>query len=493
MTLRELAVDRPGPAVAGLCLVQMVCWTLAPALTHSAPPLDLVEMLVWGREGVVATHKHPNLPGLVLDAVSRLSRGALWPSYLVSQALVAASFAGVYLLGRELLGPSRALGGTLLLTGIYYYSWPTPEMNHNVAQMPLWAWLCLSLWHATRGRGIAWWIAAGVTAGLALWAKYMAAVLLATAFAWMLADAQARSRFATPGPWLALGAFALIALPQARFLIASEFTPLAYGMRRSLETSGGAADFALAQVACHGVLVLMAVAAGLFGPGAAGRPPEEASARKFLLTMGLGPVVAVTVAAAVTGMGARSMWGAPMFNLSGLLLLAFLSGRFDDRAPVRLAGAAAVLLLAVPAVYAASVVHRADLSDRPSRVVWPQDEIARALLESYARETGQAPGVVAGPVWEAGLVALDAPGRPSVLIDGSFAKSPWLSPRAAAMAGVLAVWPTGAAPTWELAALIDGRPVRHAAFAWTDSVSARAIELSWVIVPPERRGHHGPP
>ena len=31
----------------------------------------------------------------------------------------------------------------------------------------------------------------------------------------------------------------------------------------------------------------------------------------------------------VTGMGLRSMWGMPMFNLSGLLLLALLPGRFD--------------------------------------------------------------------------------------------------------------------------------------------------------------------
>ena len=74
---------------------------------YSAPPLDVVEMLVWGREGAVATYKHPNLPGLLLEAVRRLSFGAFWPAYALAQACVVASFITVYLLGRDLLGPGR--------------------------------------------------------------------------------------------------------------------------------------------------------------------------------------------------------------------------------------------------------------------------------------------------------------------------------------------------------------------------------------------------
>jgi len=151
MTLSERLVAHSVGLLAILCAMQALVWTLVPALTHSAPPLDVVEMLVWGREGVVATYKHPNLPGLLLEAVRRLAFDALWPAYAVAQACVVASFIAVYLLGRDLLGSSRALAGTLLLTGIFYYSWPTPEMNHNLMQMPLWAWTCLALWRSVQG------------------------------------------------------------------------------------------------------------------------------------------------------------------------------------------------------------------------------------------------------------------------------------------------------------------------------------------------------
>jgi len=43
------------------------------------------------------------------------------------------------LLGRDMMGAARAAAGTLLLAGITYYAWATPEFNHNVASLPFWA------------------------------------------------------------------------------------------------------------------------------------------------------------------------------------------------------------------------------------------------------------------------------------------------------------------------------------------------------------------
>ena len=113
------------------------------------------------------------------------------PCTSLPKSLVAASFVAVYLLGRDLLGPKRSAAGTLLLTGIFYYSWPTPELNHNVVQMPLWAWLFLALWRATRGGCLTWWIVLGVVAGLSIWAKYSSALVLVVG-AWL--DGRGRAR-----------------------------------------------------------------------------------------------------------------------------------------------------------------------------------------------------------------------------------------------------------------------------------------------------------
>lgn len=480
---------RPGLVIAVLCAAQAVFWTLAPALSHSAPPLDVVEMLAWGREGVIATFKHPNLPGLVLEAVRRLAGGALWPAYLVSQAFICASFVAVFLLGRDLLGPARAVAGTLLLTGIFYYSWPSPEMNHNIAQIPLWAGVCLALWRATRGGRMVWWIALGLLAGMSIWAKYSAGILLVVVLGWMVWDASARASFRTAGPWIALAVFAVVVAPQVRFLIETDLLPIDYARARaSSGRSGAPHGFLLTQIADHGVFFVMAAIAGLFGAGAARRPPEEADARRFLAVLGLGPVLLVTVLAVVTGMGLKDMWGTPMFNLSGLLVLAFLPGRYGDRTLGRLIGAAAVLLVLVPVAYAAQVLFGAALSDKPLRVAWPQDAIVRTLVQAYESQSGAPPRIIAGPIWEAGLIAATAPGTPSVLIDGAFWKSPWVSGADISRYGALAVWPAGSPPTDSLKALIAGHPIEHGSFRWTDSTTAGPIRLSYAIIPPAGSG-----
>ena len=488
MTLPEKILARPAHAIAVLCVAQALVWTLAPALTHSAPPLDVVEMLVWGREGVVATFKHPNLPGLLLEGVRRLSFGALWPAYALAQACVAASFVAVYLLGRDLLGPGRAVAGTLLLTGVFYYSWPTPEMNHNLVQMPLWAWMCLALWRSVQGGRIAWWLLLGVFAGLSLWAKYSSGLVLAAAGLWMLADAQARAQLVRIGPWAALAVFALVAAPQAAFLVGTDFLPLDYALARAGSgRAGGPLSFLLTQIADHAVFLLMALTAGLFGKGAFRSSPEEARARRFLIVMGLLPALLAALMAAVAGMGLKDMWGMPMFNLSGLLLLALLPGRFEGRRLPRIAAMAACLLILVPAAYAASVVLRAERSDKPSRVVWPQDEIASRLLRAYENETGAMPRIIAGPVWEAGLVALAAPGGPSVSIDADERKAPWVSAEDIGRKGALVVWRTGSEPAPGLVALAAGRTTTEETFRWSGSATARPIRITWAAVPPRAR------
>jgi 4-amino-4-deoxy-L-arabinose transferase-like glycosyltransferase len=258
-------------------------------------------MYVWGREWVVATFKHPNLPGLVLEP-TRLITGAVgWPAFLVSQLFIAITFWAVFALGRELMDSRRALAGTLLLTGIYFFSWPTPEFNHNVAQMPLWALIMLMLWRAgTRGHWLSW-LLLGVFAGLSLWAKYSSGVLLAIAAAWILWDADARKKILTPGPWLALLAFVLVAAPQALWLIEHDFSPFAYAARRA---SGGAwyapLEFLLTLALDHLPMLLLLLFAGFFGKAAADAPPRpDERALRFLLLMGLGPAALAAAAAKI--------------------------------------------------------------------------------------------------------------------------------------------------------------------------------------------------
>ncbi len=341
----------PTALVALLVAGQIVAWTLAPALTHYAPPLDVVESTMWGREWVIATYKHPALPSWALEA-SRLLTGAVgWPAYLVSQLFVAATFVFAFLLGRDLMDPRRAAAGTLLLTGIAFYAWPTPEFNHNVAETPFWAALPWALWRAVERRGIGWWALVGALAAGGLYAKLTTALLLVTLAAWILWDARARRCLTTPGPWLGLAIFVALAAPLAFWLVAHDFAPLKYAAARSTqvrEGGGGGVPVFLINVALNlaGMLAMLAIA-GLIGPrrcrdlsdAAAEPPPPPVAPRalRYLIVLTAGPLVLAIVAALIAGANVKSAWGSSMFNLAGILAVALTSQRFDFTALRRIA------------------------------------------------------------------------------------------------------------------------------------------------------------
>ncbi len=485
MTLSERLTARPELGLLALCIAQLLLWTIAPALTHDAMPLDMVEMYVWGQEWVVATFKHPNLPGLLLEAARSVTGSTVWTGFAVSQICVIVAYVAVFLLGRDLLGAPKALAGTLLLTGIYYYSWTTPEMNHNVAQIPLWALVILFLWRAVERGGIGWWLGLGVLGGLALWAKYFAAVLLLICLMWLFADSRARAQLRRPGPWLALAAFAAVATPQVLFLVESDFLPLRYAQARSSGSAGHWIGFLPAQMAGHLMMIIMVAVAGLFGRGAfAVTDGPETRARRFLIVFGLGPLVLTVLLAAITGTGLKDMWGTPMFNLSGLLAVALLPGRFGGSSLRRIAIFATCLLAIVPAAYAAHVHFAGDYRDRPKRGNWPQQEIATLLLEAFRAETGSYPEIVAGPIWEAGLVATGTAQAPSVLIDGDPVKSHWISVDEAREAAMLVVWSSNRTPPQALSDRIASGVAAEAQFRWSDDPQDPAISLSYVILPP---------
>ncbi len=477
---------RPERALVALIAAQVAFWTLAPALSHTAPPLDVVEMYAWGREWVVATFKHPNLPGLILEPTRLLTGQAGWPAYLVSQLCIGLTFWAVFALGRDLLDAPRALAGALLLTGVYFFSWPTPEFNHNVAQMPLWALTMLTLWRATtRGHWLNW-LLLGVFAGLSLWAKYSSGVLLIVAAAWMLWDGEARKRILTPGPWLALIAFALTAAPQVLWLIAHDFQPFAYAARRASDGAWYAPLEFLATLALdHLPMLIVLAAAGLFGKAADGSPAKpERRAMRYLLLMGLGPALLLAISAIPTGASLRASWGAPMVVLSGLLAVALLNAKFSAARLRRIAIGAAILIVLASGLYYGHMRYGVALTGKPLRGNWPQAEISRQLETEWLEATNAPLRIVAGDIWTSGLIGLQGRNPPSVLINGDYDISPWVTRDEVERYGALVVW-SGSQPD-ALADFMRGMEQRELRVRspYAREENAQDIVIHYTILPP---------
>src|SRR5262249_59831430 len=102
---------------------------------------------------------------------------------------------------RNLAAAPAALVAVLILDGLHYSHFTAAKFNHDVIQLPLWAFAGYAF-HAGLRRGrMVHWLLLGVTVGLALWAKYFVVVLAAPLALFLLIDRDARRALPPPRPY----------------------------------------------------------------------------------------------------------------------------------------------------------------------------------------------------------------------------------------------------------------------------------------------------
>ncbi|MDJ0931878.1 glycosyltransferase family 39 protein [Breoghania sp.] len=432
--LGQRFLESPGKGLFVICLMQVAFWSVLPAATSTAPPLDIVEMLAWGEHWQLGYYKHPPLPAWIAQTARMITGEPILGPMVASQLLVALTFVFVFLLGKRLLGARNALLGTALSTGVYYFSWPTPELNHNVVQMPIWA-ACFWLFAVIREdpRKIGPWLGLGLAACIGIYAKYSVVLLYAVLGVWILVEPRLRRALLTIGPWAGAVLALLVAAPHLVWLVRTDFMPITYAEARSAAAADSPwrpAGFLLAQLGDHAPMLVPLLFA--FLPWLARAPESEqlsapSQAVRFLAIMTLAPVLATAAGAALIGAGLKDMWGAPMFTTSGLFAVALLSRRLTDTAARRLLAGAAVLLVVLPVAFAAQVPVAFQLVKKPPRDGAPMPAIAGSVTAAWRAATGHPLRYVGGSTWLAGLVSAGSIDHPAIVVDRDLAYSPWVT------------------------------------------------------------------
>lgn len=471
-------------------LLHLAIWTIVPYSFAISLPLDVVsDGITWGREWQWGYFKHPPMQAWLNEAFF-IALGDIGP-FLLSQLAVIATYVLVFLLGRKMMPAREALIATLLLYAVYYFSIPTPEFNNNIAQLPLWALAAFAYYQALSSSKLRWWSLLGLAAGLGGLTKYSMIVIIFAIVAHALSSKNTRKVFATVGPYIAIFISLLVVLPHIVWLIDNKFPTFTYAADRAGHDPGlfdrlfDPIKFVISQIVTSLLCIVVAIAIGLLRP--APLPSWRDENFRFLIFLGLGPCIITAALSLISGFGLRDMWGTPMWDLTGLLIVYAMKPRWPFVSMHKLLSWIGALFVVLPLCYVLATSWGPELEGFPSRTEWPDRAMANAFSKEWKAHVNSSLDIIAGNAWLAGLIAMRLHQQPSVFIDASYYKSPWITPQRLQREGALVVWQirkTAAPP--ERLNLKGLRVMGEKDFPWPRQPTSSPLRVGWGIVPPNR-------
>ena len=378
--------------------LHLVIWTLVPTLSNVNLPLDTIEPLAWGSNLDWGFNKHPPLSAFAVEIVYQIFGSQDWAYYFLSQIFVIIAFIVVYKFSEEIFNNKNlALLSVLLLEGIYFYNFTTPEFNVNVAQLPFWALTVYYTWRCIKYDKATDYVFLGLFAGLGILSKYLFIYLIIgikLIFFYFLKKGIKFSHYFIAGPITLL-----IILPHLIWLTENNYITITYGLLRTV----GAGSFT-----DHLVypLIFLAKQIGLLIPFLLMffflikkiKPKINLKDKKlvFLLLITIAPIFFMLLTSMIMGAKIRTMWMTPFYLFFGVLFIYVFRKKIVINNLKKFFLLFVFLFLLYPTAYL-SISFKND----SKRTDYPGKEIARLVQNKWDKNFVNEIKIVIGDEWSA--------------------------------------------------------------------------------------------
>jgi len=492
--LIEAVERRPQAAFLGFLVVHALVWTALPALIYRNLPLDVIEAMVYGREWQLGYDKLPPLPWWLAEIVYR-AFGTDAALYALCQVAVVLAFVAVWLTARPLVGAIGALAAVLIIDGIHFFNISSVKFNHNVIELPIWAFAGFAFYAALRRGKLGYWVLLGVVLGLALWAKYFVVILAAPLALFVLFDPDARRRLAGPGPWIAAAAALVVMAPHLVWLVRHDFLPFGYAEARAtpprdaLDHFLNPVKFSAGQI--FFVLPALLIGAPSFWPR--GKPVSHAEKvdafdRRIVTLLAFGPGFTLFAFSVVSGRATQASWGYPLWLFLGLWIMLFAPAMLDRARLARLGALWASVFVIFVVAFFADYMVLPHFDHRYRAAFFPGDQLSAAITQRFAQATGHQPRYIIASMWDGGNVSHYSKQHPQprVLIDGLPRRAPWIDIADLRARGAVLLWTSGdplVLPK-NFAAIAPGAEI-GAPFDLPFQRGVGAVHVGWAILRPQ--------
>ena len=390
----------------------LILWTLVPTLTNNNLPLDTIEALAWGSNLDWGFNKHPPMSAFLPEIFYQIFGNQDWAYYLLSQICVVISFVVVFKFSEDFFETkSFSLLSVLLLEGIYFYNFTTPEFNVNVCLMPFWALTVLYLWKGFKDNKIIDWFLMGLFAGFGFLSKYLFIYLgLAIDIFLIYMIYKKKIDFKC---MISLISFFIVLIPHLIWLIENNYITITYGLHRT-----GAEDLNILNHIKH-PLIFLGKQIGILIPFFAmflflnNKLKTKFNLKDnkilFLLAINIAPIVLVFLTSMIMGVKIRTMWMTPFYLFFGVLVIYIFQSQINSNKLKGFVSVFIILFIFSPFAYAYVSITKTD-----KRTDYSGKEEAKKAKEFYDEQiqvTGDL-SFVKGNEWLAGNISYHLDDRP---------------------------------------------------------------------------------
>ena len=396
--------------------IHLILWTLIPSLTNNNLPLDTIEHLAWGSNLDWGFNKHPPAVAFFLEFFYQIFGAQDWAYYLLSQIFVVIAFVVVFKFAKELFkNKSLSLISVLLLEGVYFYNFTTPEFNVNVCQLPFWALCVYYSWKVFNKKNINFKdsFLLGVFASLGFLSKYLFIyLLLAIVLLFIYSIFIKKNKKFDFKYLISLEVFMVLLVPHIIWLTNNDYITISYGLARSGLESTSLLDHILHPltflVKQFGILIPFFIMSFFLIKKFKFKILFRDKKLLFLIFINLMPIGLMFLTSMITGSKIRTMWMTPFYLFIGVLIVYIFQAQINLKKLNNFISIFIILFIFSPFAYA-----YISITEKNKRTDYPGKQIAIKTQYAWNQDHKDPINIVLGDEWLAGNLSYHLKSRPT--------------------------------------------------------------------------------
>ena len=391
-------------------LSHFAIWVLVPSITNHNLPLDTIEALAWGSNLDWGFNKHPPLSAFAVEVFYQIFGSQDWAYYFLSQICVVTSFFVVWKFSEYFFqNKIYSLIAILLLEGIYFYNYTTPEFNVYVCELAFWALTVYYCWKGFEKNDYASWLLFGFFSGLGVLSHYLFIYLLCAMEVfciYLIINKKINFKCL-----ISYVPFLLVLLPHLIWLTENNYITITYALHRTGLSEPNFLDHFIHPLIFLGkqigilapfflmVLLLVAKLKTNFN--------FKDKKLLFLLTINIIPIILMFLTSMLMGVKVRTMWMTPFYLFFGVLLIYIFQSQINLNKLKYFVSLFLILFIFSPFAYAYISITQTD-----KRTDYPGKEHAIEVQKRWDKKFESKINVVLGNEWLAGNLSYQLKSRP---------------------------------------------------------------------------------